>query len=32
MAQNITYGCDFFSSQSIAQDEFREQMAKSLPM
>lgn len=31
MAHMITYGCDFFSSQSIAQDEFREQMAKSLP-
>lgn len=31
MDSRLHYGCDFFSSQSIAQEEFREQLARSLP-
>jgi len=31
MQGRLNYGCDFFSSQSIAQEEFREQLARSLP-
>lgn len=31
METRLHYGCDFFSEQSIAQEEFREQLVKSLP-
>ncbi len=29
MTTRLSYGCDFFSSQSITQEQFREELARS---